>query len=112
MKHVTYADQSVLVGDEAADVLLRFAAVVADGGRADTVSLNAIASDGELVVSTFLIGTGTNLMAETTSSPLPEPNNQEAIEYMNEKVRQLVTPQQVVADSGPWPADDGFSDGI
>jgi hypothetical protein len=92
MKHLTYADQSVLVGDEAADTLVRFAARLSDTSHADTVIMNAIDSGGDFIVASFVLGAGVNLMAQTTSSPLEEPDNREAVEYMNARMDQLDSP--------------------
>src|SRR5690606_7909118 len=47
--------QGLLVGDEAADILLRDAAVLADQGSADTVELRAFGADGQEVVATLLL---------------------------------------------------------
>ena len=110
MKLVTYSDKSVLLGDEAADYLVRFAAFIADKGRAEAISLNVIASDGELIVTSFVLGAGISLMAESTLSPLPEPENGAGVEYMNEKMEMLTAPLRAVPASEPWPADDGLGD--
>jgi hypothetical protein len=47
MQHVTFADKSLLVGDDAALLLLEYAAAVAGNDEGDTVMLNAIGSDGD-----------------------------------------------------------------
>ena len=49
MKHVTFGDGAVLMGDEAADTLLEYARVTADASRADSVTLRAISPDGNTV---------------------------------------------------------------
>jgi hypothetical protein len=46
MKHVSYADKSLFMGDDAADTLLEYARLVADNERADTVTLRSISTDG------------------------------------------------------------------
>jgi len=92
MKLLTYADRTVLIGDDAADTLLEFSAMLAETGHADSVVLNAIDSDGSDVVASFLLGSGTNLMAQSTSSTLPEPANDEGIAYMRGKLADLETP--------------------
>jgi hypothetical protein len=108
MKHLTYADQSFLIGDEAADTLIRFSALLAEKDHADAVSLQALGNDGDAIVVSLVLGSGTNLMAATTSSTLPEPDNKEALDYMNEKTRLLTSTPHAQPDDGNWSAADGF----
>jgi hypothetical protein len=82
MKHITFGDKSLLVGDDAADALLNYAAHLAGGAKGDTVDIHAISSDGDEVVATFLLGPGVTMMAETANTKLPEPDNTAALEYM------------------------------
>jgi hypothetical protein len=82
MKHITFGDKSLLIGDDAADAVLDYAAKLATEGKGDTVEMHAISSDGDEVLATFLLGPGVTMMAETTNTKLPEPDNSEAIEYM------------------------------
>lgn len=76
------ADKSLLVGDEAAGLLMRYAALLAQINRGDSLDLSAIGVDGEQVHVTFLLNSGTVLLAETSRSDLPEPDNSHAIRYM------------------------------
>lgn len=87
MKHITLAEKSLLVGDEAADTLVKYAALIAELGSGDTVEVNAVGIDGEAVTATFLLNSGTTLLIETTRSHLPEPDNRRVVEYMQEKLR-------------------------
>jgi hypothetical protein len=100
MKHVTYAEKSLLIGDEAADTLTKYAAVLANLGRADTVTLKAFGADGDDVEATFVLDQGTILMAETTHSSIPEPDNGEAVRGMRESMMRLSSPPPVL------PAED------
>jgi len=97
MKHVTFADKNLLVGDDAAELMLQYAAALSSTGGADTVHVNAISSDGDAVVATFLLNAGSPLMAETTNSTLPEPDNDEIAQYMRDRLAQL-TPREVTTD--------------
>jgi hypothetical protein len=108
MKHLTYADQSVLIGDKAADTLIRFSALLAEKGHADAVSLNAIGNEGAPIVASFVLGSGTNLMSATTSSTIPEPENDEGIEAMEQKIRLLLSPPLAEPESDEWPAAEEF----
>jgi hypothetical protein len=92
MKHVTYAEKSLLVGDEAADVLLEYAAAVARTGGADTVSLTALGAEGNDVVATFLLGAGTILIAESANTTVEEPDNIAIVAHMRERIAVLSTP--------------------
>ena len=95
MMHITYADRSVLVGDEAADTMMQYAALLARNNSADVVKLSAIGTDGDKVVASFLLDVGVNVMTETTRSTAPEPNNSEALTYMRERMTLLSSPRQV-----------------
>jgi hypothetical protein len=102
MKHITFADKSLLIGDEAADLMLEYAAKLAGSSNADTVKLNAISSDGDEVVATFLLDAGAPLMAETTTSTLPEPDNTDAVAYMIGQMALTSTrPFAVPVDGAP-----------
>ncbi|MGC5171663.1 hypothetical protein ACPW96_19830 [Micromonospora sp. DT81.3] len=92
MKHITYAQKSLLVGDAAADALTEYAAAVAAHATADTVTLSAYGADGADVEATFVLDAGVVIMAETTTSSIPEPDNDEAVEYMRSRTRMLNAP--------------------
>jgi len=98
MKHVTFTGKNLLVGDDAAEVLLRYAAALSSAGEADTVQVNSISSDGDAVVATFLLSAGSLVMAETTHSALPEPDNSEIVQYMWDRVDALTAPHEVPAE--------------
>ena len=102
MKHLTYADRSVLTGDEAADLLVQFSALLAETGHADSVTLNALGTDGDAIVAKFVLGSGTNLMSASTTSKLPEPENSEALTYMTEQIALLTTPAAAVPSDSEW----------
>jgi hypothetical protein len=61
MKYITYAEKSLMIGEEASAVLMEFAAKLADSAKADTVQLNAIGADGNDVAATFLHDAGVML---------------------------------------------------
>jgi hypothetical protein len=92
MKHITFGDKSLLVGDEVADALLTYAAFLASDARGDTVEIHAISSDGDEVTATFLLGPGVTMMAETAHTSLPEPDNSAALEYIERaQIRSTVS---------------------
>lgn len=86
MKHITYSDKSLLVGDIAADTLTEYGAVLARHSSADTVHLNVIALDGREVSATFVLGPGSTLMAESSTSGEAEPDNTRAEKYMRDRM--------------------------
>jgi hypothetical protein len=83
------ADKSLLVGDEAAELLLQYAALLAQISRGDSVTLRAIGVDGEEVEVGFLLNSGTVLLIESSTSRLPEPENLDAVEYMRGRLRSF-----------------------
>lgn len=89
MKHVTAVEKSLLVGDSAADTLAEYAAHVARLGTGDTVQLQAVGIDGNEVVATFVLNSGTPLTIESTESKIPEPNNADAVAYMVAQMAQF-----------------------
>lgn len=105
MKHVTYAEKSLLVGDEAADTLTEYSALLAKHGSADTVTLTAFGADGEDVEATFVLDQGTILMAETTHSSIPEPDNAEVVREMREKMMRLSSPPVAVPSDETMPTN-------
>jgi hypothetical protein len=92
MMHVTFSDQSLLVGDEIAELVIEYAAALTRTGGADTVKLQAYGSDGDKVVATLLLDAGATLMSKTTHSDLPDPDNDEAAAYIRSHMADVVTP--------------------
>lgn len=83
---MTMADKSLLIGDEAADLLLSYAALVAKVGGGDQVQIRAIGADGDQVTVGFLLNSGTVLLIESAGSALPEPDNSDAEAYMRDRM--------------------------
>lgn len=99
MKHLTFADKSLLLGNEAADTLVDYAAVLADRSRADNVTVNAIGADGDDVVATILLDVGAPLMVETSTTRVSEPDNSAVVEYMKERISVLTAPRRAISDT-------------
>ena len=104
MKHITYAEKSLLVGDEVADLVLRYGAVLASNGQADTVTLHAVGADGDEVDATLLLDAGSNLMAETSNTSLAEPDNADAVMYIRQKIMYLTSPRTALPTDETMPA--------
>jgi len=83
----------MFTGDAAADALVQYAAALAKAGDADSVKLRIVSPDGNEVEAHFLLDSGAPLMAESTNSNLPEPDNAEVVEYMQRRIMELTNPQ-------------------
>jgi hypothetical protein len=103
MKHITFSDKSLLVDDEAADLLLEYAALLASRASADTVDLVGIEPNGNEVTATFLLDAGAPLMAESTNATMTPPANTEAITYMRERIMLLSSPPTVRPEDESMP---------
>jgi hypothetical protein len=95
MKHITYAEKSLLLGNDTADALLDYAAALATVGRGESVTVHAISSDGDEVDATFLLGAGAPLMAETTTNTLPEPDNDATVHAIRADLQRMQHPDPV-----------------
>ena len=95
MKHVTTADKSLLLGDEAAVMLVEYAALLGQRQTADDVHLRAYGDDGDPVDVIFLLNAGTSLMVESSESRVPEPDNAEGLEYMRQRIEAINSPPNV-----------------
>ena len=94
MMHLQFGAKSLFVGDEAADVLIAYAAHVAQLQIGDRADLRGYSSEGNRITTTFLLNAGTNLVGETTNLPFDEVENEEAIAYMRGKIQELeITPE-------------------
>lgn len=102
MKHVSYADKSLFMGDDAADTLLEYARLVADNDRADTVTLRSISTDGNTVEASFLLDASTILMVETTNSEVEPPDNSEAVQDLKERIDAITRPVSVDSQEPPY----------
>jgi hypothetical protein len=108
MKHITFADKSLLADDQAADLLLEYARLLADHERADTVKMNCVGPDGNEVEATFLLEVGTPLMSESTNSTITPPDNDEAVAYMQERIMLLTSPPPALPQDETMP--DNYED--
>ena len=86
MQHLTTAEKSLLVGDRTADLLMEYAALVAQIKAGDSIKINALGADGDEVVATLLLNSGTTMVAETTTSTQREPDNAEVDQYLQDRL--------------------------
>jgi hypothetical protein len=92
MKHVTYSEKSLLIGDHASELLMSYATILGRTGGADSVTVHAIGVDGNEVDATFLLNVSTILMIESANTTVEEPDNEYAIEYMRQRMNALTQP--------------------
>lgn len=106
MKHLTFGEKTLFVGDEAADALTAYAALLAEHDHADTVSLSAVGPDGHGVEATFVLDAGTVLMSESADDVFKEPDNSAAIQYIAERSEAILHPPQ--AQPATWDEQGEF----
>lgn len=106
MKHVTYADKSLLLDDETADLLIEYAVALGAAGRTDSVVAQATDSSGHDVEATFLLNGGTEMMTESARTSREALDNTAAIAYLREHIDLLRNPPetQPEQDDGAAPA--------
>ena len=103
--HLTFADKNLLTGNAVAELLLEYTASLAAERSADTVKVACIGVDGNETVATFVLGEGTPIMAETTNSHQPEPDNSAAIAYMSERMHKLRNSPKATASPEDFDAE-------
>jgi hypothetical protein len=64
MKYIQYDRSTILTSDDVADAVIEYAAALAGGSRADTVSIPAVAADGTMTTTKVLIGPSSQLVVE------------------------------------------------
>lgn len=105
MMHITFTNKSLLVGDEIARLVIEYAAALARNGGADTVDIVAYGADGDQVTALLLLDEGAPLMAESTHSDLPEPDNDAAAAYVRQHLNALSPPASSPAFGGQTGSD-------
>ena len=89
MKNLTYGTRSLLVGDDAADVVLRYAATLGRRHGSDSISLAAINSDGDEITAVMLVNASPALIVETSPSSYREPDNAAVIAHLETQLHTL-----------------------
>ena len=93
MKHVMYAEKSLLMNDASAEALIDYAAALADSGGADTVRLRAVGDDGNEVEVAFLLNAATVLIIESASAVLDIVPNDDAVAFMRGEIERIRNPR-------------------
>jgi len=95
MKHISFADKTLFVNDDAADLLVEYAALLGAEQSADSVRLRAIGQDGNEVEVDLVLNAATNLASESTNSAAEAPQNEEAVEYLRSRIDAIRNPPGV-----------------
>lgn len=82
-----FGSKSVFLGDEVAGVLVDYGAHVAQQRTGGRVDVRGYSSEGLEVITTFLLNSGSNLVAETTHLDMDELDNDAAIAYMRDRIK-------------------------
>lgn len=101
MMHLTFSDKDLVLGTEAAELVVAYAAALARRSSADTVTIRAYGADGDKVEATLLLDAGAPVMIESAHSDLPEPDNDAVAEYMRRRMAQLSVPIQAMPIDTP-----------
>jgi len=92
VKAITYAEKSWFVGDGAADAVIEYAVLLARTNSADSVALAAISTEGDERQLTLVIGPATMLTSEPVETLRTEPDNDDAIARIRERIRIIKSP--------------------
>jgi hypothetical protein len=106
MKHLSFADKTIFVDDDAADCLVEYTALLGAEHTADSVRLRAIGQDGNEVDVDFVLNSATNLVAESTNSSLQPPTNKEAVDYMRSRIAAIRNPPPIQASDELYVVQD------
>jgi hypothetical protein len=109
MQVVTYWGKPLMVGNDAATALMAYAASLATTGNADSVTLTGIGEDGDEVDATMLVGQGCPLIAESTRSGFPEPDNAHVTADIRSRTSRLSDPEPIPHED-PWPGSPVYFD--
>lgn len=108
MKHVTYADKSLLLDDETADLLIEYAVVLGAAGRTDSVVAQAMDMSGHDVEATFILNAGTEMMTESARTSVEPLDNSAAVRYLREHIDRVRFPPETQPEQDRAPAGGGM----
>ena len=110
MKHISFADKTVFVSDEAADSLVEYTALLGAAQSADSVRLRAVGQDGNEADVDFVLNASTNLLSESTNATMEPPENAEAVAYMRDKIELLRNPPSIQPSDDLYVVGEGEDD--
>ncbi|WP_431278732.1 hypothetical protein [Leifsonia poae] len=92
MKRIHYASGTLVTGDDIADVLVRYAAVLAENGGAAEVSAPVVVGDGQVGRALLLLGPASQILAEDAPDTA-ELEDAEFVAEVGRSIAALGTPQ-------------------
>jgi hypothetical protein len=92
MKHISFANKSLLVGDELAYVLLEYRTLLAERAEADIVEVRVLDSDGIIASETVPLEAAVPLRMESASVSFCEPDNADALAYLRRRIWSMTSP--------------------
>jgi len=87
MKHLTYGDKSLFIDDETASLLIAYVVDLSESGDTDTVDVDAISSDGNLVSVSFILNSQSQLVSESATGEISGIDNDRARTYLTRQLR-------------------------
>lgn len=90
MKHVKYADRSLFLDDETADLLVAYADALGSAGGSDTVHVQAVDAAGNDVGISLLLNGAEYLAMERAVSPARVLRDETVVEYLSANLRALI----------------------
>jgi hypothetical protein len=92
MKHISFANKSLLVGDDLAYVLLDYWALLAERADADIVEVRVLNTEGIVSSETVPLEAAVPLRVEPASLPFCEPDNADALAYLRRRIWSMTSP--------------------
>ncbi|CAM5428997.1 hypothetical protein [Leifsonia shinshuensis] len=106
MKRIHYASGSVLTGDAIADVLVRYAAVLATNTAAAEVRAPVILHSGEVGEAVLLLGPASQILAESEPYDGPELRDTDFVDRLDDLVTSLGPRRATFVHAGTEELDD------
>jgi hypothetical protein len=98
VKYIHYDGTEIMTGDEIADALLDYAAILGANGRTDTVAIPAVADDGSVTRTTVLIGPASELTLSAAPDDELEPEDHVFIRHLRDASERAGAKRPVDAD--------------
>ncbi len=94
MRKIHYVGATYLIGDELADTMLAYSGALARNSTSEPVTFQAYTDhDGQLVSVAFLLGPASELLYETVTSALADPDNSSTVAFMQRRIAALSDPK-------------------
>lgn len=95
MLRLSYAENDVLVSDEAGDALLQYAKALAMRGRSDSVDISVITGNNEIITAHLLLGPASQIVTFDAHGAI-ELDDAADVQLIRDKTARLQTPRAVV----------------